>query len=457
MTPLERDLGRLLGPQALRSGPAALDYLHDMTEMQGLGGHADAIVAPASVEDLCRAVRFCCERGVAMVPRGGGSGFAGGAVPLGGVVISTEQLNIIEPLTPDLWRIKVQSGVTTARIQEAARTNGLYYPPDPGAPEQSQIGGNIACNAGGPHSFKYGVTGDWVTGLDVVIDGGQLLRLGGANRKDVAPYDLAALFTGSEGTLGIIAAAQLRLIPRPEVAWPLLAAYPDAARGCAAIRRIYGYGLQPAIVEFLDEGALLASRGSFPDGLPPEARFLVITEADGSRAAALDLVGTLTEALAEGSNEIRLIDQPPAVRNLWRWRNGVSFAVRGVRGGKMSEDVAVPVERLESAIQLTDRVGRLHGLPTASWGHAGDGNLHSTFLVDANDRRQVERAASAAEELFEGVRGLEGTASGEHGLGLVKRDQLPLQLGSAEMRLQTGLKRLLDPSNLFNPGKKVVL
>ncbi len=451
----------MLGEEAMRRGPAAAEYLHDMTEMQGLRGTADAVVAPGSVEQVCEVVSWCCARGVAMVPRGGGTGFAGGAVPRGGIVISLERLAAIEELLPEVWRMRVQAGVTTGRVQQAARENGLFYPPDPGAAEQSQIGGNIACNAGGPHSFKYGVTGDWVTGLEVVVSGGRRVRLGGATRKDVAPYDLTALFTGSEGTLGIIVAASLRLIPAPEVAWPMIAFYPDTASGSAAIRRVYEHGLQPAILEYLDQGALAASAAAFPatlaGGVPLGAAFLVIVEADGTRSSARDLASDLTETLGEGALAIQLIDSAPAIRELWRWRNGVSFSVRAVRGGKMSEDVAVPVERLAEAIELTDRVGRESGLATCSWGHAGDGNLHSSFLVDAGDPAEVAAAARAAETLFAGVRALGGTASGEHGLGLVKVAQLPLQLGAEEMRLQTAVKRLFDPDNLFNPGKKIAI
>jgi len=453
MTTLAADLARLAGQDALREGG---DYLHDSTEMQGLAGHADAVVAPPDVAALQAVVAWCYERGIALVPRGGGTGFAGGAVPLGGVVVSLERLDRVRSLEPEFWRVHLEAGVTTGRLQKLARDSGLYFPPDPGASEQSQVGGNLACNAGGPHSFKYGVTREWVTGLEAVIAGGRLVRFGGATRKDVAAYDLRSVLCGSEGTLGFITAAWLKLIPLPEAQVPLVASYGTAAAGIAALRRVYGHGLRAAVLEYLDAGAVAASAAAFPGGIPAATRFLVVTEADGTAAEAAALAAGLAEALGEGALRVDTVDTAAGRRDLWRWRSGVSFAVRGVRGGKMSEDVAVPFDRLEDALVLGEEAGRQAGLPTCSWGHAGDGNLHATFLIDAGDPDQVARAARAAETLFAGVIELGGTVTGEHGLGLVKREQLARQLGPEEMRLMLAVKAAFDPKNLFNPGKKVV-
>ncbi len=456
MTPLEADLARLAGAGAIRSGEAARDYLHDSTEMQGLAGRADAVVLPPDLDALRAVVAWCYARGVAMVPRGGGTGFAGGAVPEGGVVVGLERLDRVRSLEPEFWRVHLEAGVTTARLQRLARESGLYFPPDPGAGEQSQLGGNIACNAGGPHSFKYGVTREWVTGLEAVVAGGELVRFGGAARKDVAGYDLRGVLCGAEGTLGFVTAAWLKLIPAPEAAVPLVAAYPSAAAGVAALRRVYGHGLRASVLEYLDAGAVAASRAAFPGGLPEATRFLVVTEADGTAAEAAALAAELAEALAEGALQVTTLSALAAQRDLWRWRGGVSFAVRAARGGKMSEDIAVPFDRLEEALELGEEAGRQAGLPTSSWGHAGDGNLHATFMIDAADADQVARAARAAEVLFAGAIELGGTVTGEHGLGLVKRHQLARQVGPEEMRLFLAVKAAFDPRNLFNPGKKVV-
>ncbi len=457
MTALERDLEQLLGRAALRTGAQQHEYLHDSTEMQGLAGRADAVVTPPDVDAVTRLVAWCYGHDVPMVPRGGGTGFAGGAVPEGGVVVSVERLDRIRDFAPEFWRLHVDAGVTTDKIHRTTRESGLYFPPDPGASEQSQIGGNIACNAGGPHSFKYGVTRDWVTGVEAVVAGGELVRFGGAVRKDVAAFDVRSLFCGSEGTLGIVTGAWLRLVPAPAVQIPIAAAYPSTAAGVAALRRVYGMGIRAAVLEYLDPGAVEASRAAFPGGLPETAAFLVVAEADGGAVEAEQLAAELAEALGEGAVWMRAFNALAEQRELWRWRSGVSYAVRSRRGGKMSEDIAVPFDRLEEAIALGDEAGRAFGLPTCSWGHAGDGNLHATFMIDAAEPGEVERAARAAELLFAGALELGGTVTGEHGLGLVKRDQLAKQLTAAELALQHAIKRAFDPKNLFNPGKKVQL
>jgi len=254
-TELARDLAALLGPEGIRQGDDVRPYLHDSTEMQGLSGRADAVAVPGSVEEVQELVCWCYERGVPIVPRGGGTGFAGGAVPVeGGVVLSLERLNRVLRFDPELWRMNVEAGVRTGRVHQLARESGLYFPPDPGASEQSMIGGNVACNAAGPHSFKYGVTGAWVTGLEAVVAEGRLVRFGGPVRKDVAGLDVRSLLVGSEGVLGVIVSAWLRLIPAPEAQVPIAASYPSVEAGVAALGRVYGYGLVPAALEYFDEG-----------------------------------------------------------------------------------------------------------------------------------------------------------------------------------------------------------
>ena len=455
MNALQRDLSALLGDSALKTAGEAVEYLHDSTEMQGLHGHADAVVAPADVAGVRALVRWCYAHEVAIVPRGGGTGFAGGAVPFGGVVCSLERLDRVRSFTPELWRMEVDAGVTTGRVQRLARESGLYYPPDPGAVEQSQIGGNIACNAGGPHSFKYGVTREWVTGVDAVIADGELVRWGGRVRKDVAGYDLRSLLCGSEGTLGVITGAWLRLVPAPELSASVAAVYGSLAAGTAALGRVIGSGLNPAALEFFDEGCVAASGAAFPHGLPPQARFLVLAEADGSRETVLLSLAELEEALGVDALMTRRFETAAAQRDLWRWRNGVSFAVAAQRGGKMSEDVAVPFEALADAIQATVEIGRRRGLEACSWGHAGDGNLHATFMIDARSAAEVERAMAAHQELFARALELGGTVSGEHGLGWVKRDQFDRRFSAVEAGLQRRIKAVFDPKGLFNPGKKL--
>lgn len=445
---LRRELAALLREgQVLGDVPS--EYLVDATEARGLGGHADAVVLPATAEEAASVVGWCYERGIPVVPRGGGTGYAGGCVPLGGVVLATELLSRVRSFDPLLWRIDVEAGVRTAELRRVARESGLLFPPDPGAAEQSHIGGNIATNAGGPHAFKYGVTGAWVTGLEAVIPPGEIIRTGGFVRKDVSGLDLKSLLIGSEGVLGVITRAWLRLVPAPEATLPVVAFYTDVAAGCSAIEAVLGNGISAAALEYLDGGTLELAGGSYPAGKAEDAGFMVIAEADGSIDEAQRIRDDLVATLSEGALWIDL----PEAASLWRWRDGISFAATSKRGGKVSEDIAVPLDRLAEAIQQTVEIGRRHGLAAVSWGHAGDGNLHSTFLVAPDSAAELAAAEHAATELFDLALALGGTISGEHGLGIVKRSHT--NWGPRIQALQHSIKAAFDPKDLLNPGKKL--
>ena len=449
---VERALRDRFGAEVVSEGvPAA--YLADATEARGLSGHADAVVLPRHAEEVAEVVAWCYEQGVPITPRGGGTGFAGGAVPFGGVVLGLERVRRIRSLDPLVWRMEAEAGVTTADVRRLARENGLLFPPDPGAAEQSQIGGNVATNAGGPHAFKYGVTGDWVTGVEVVVAPGELVRVGGPIRKDVAGYDLGSLVVGSEGTLGVITAVWLRLAPAPEAAAPIVSVHSGTAAGCDALARVLGSGLPVAALEYLDGETLQRSAASFPVALD-EGGFLVLTEVDGSAEEVARLREAVLEVLGEDAISIWAPETAAEIAALWRWRDGVSLAVQAERGGKVSEDIVVPFERLAEAIDETLAIGARHQLAACSWGHAGDGNLHSTFLIDPADEDERSRAESAADELFELAVRLGGSISGEHGLGLVKRGRLGLQWEPAAVALHDAVKTAFDPKGLLNPGKK---
>jgi glycolate oxidase subunit GlcD len=448
----------LLGADAVVHADAIAPYLQDQTSSQGLRGHADAVVTPGSADDVASLVAWCYAEGVPLVPRGGGTGMAGGAVPtLGGVVCSLERMNRVLAFDPELWRMHVEAGVTTAKVQDLARGSGLFFPPDPGARELSQVGGNIACNAGGPHSFKYGVTGNWVTGVEVVIGGGRRLVAGGPLRKDVAGYDLKSLIVGSEGTLGIVTSAWLRLIPAPEARRTIVAAYPDEVSGVAAVLGVMGSGVNPATLEFFDRGCVMATSAAFPGGLPAGAGFLVMTEVDGPEASIDGATAQVMEALSPGALASTIHATRGELAALERWRNGVSFAVNAQRGGKVSEDIAVPADRLGEAIALVVDAADAIGLRGCSWGHAGDGNVHASFLVDASNQAEVALAERGMEAVFAGALALGGTVTGEHGLGWVKRAQFARQFAPDQVELQVQLKALFDPLGLLNPGKKVPL
>jgi glycolate dehydrogenase FAD-linked subunit len=451
----ERDLRGLLGPEAVLPG-VTRQYLTDATESRAVVGRADAIALPGDPQQVADVVRWCYEHDVALIPRGGGTGLAAGAVPTdGGIVLSLERLRAVRSLEGELWRAHVEAGITTADVARLARENGLLYPPDPGAAEQSQIGGNIATNAGGPHTFKYGVTSAWVTGLEFVLAPGELVSIGGPVRKDVAGYDIKSLLIGSEGTLAVVTAAWLRLTPAPESQLPIVAFYESAQAGCQALGAVLASGLLPAALEYLDEGAVTIASGAFPDDVPRGAAFMVIAEADGSLAEAQRLRTELVEVLGEHAVSLHAPSDRRAIAELWRWRAGASIAITARRGGKVSEDIVVPFERLAEAVAATREIGARHGLEACSWGHAGDGNLHSTFMIDPADPDQLRRAEQAASALFALACELGGSVSGEHGLGLVKRGALAQQWPEPAVVLHESIKRLFDPKGLLNPGKKL--
>ncbi len=429
-------------------------YLADLMG-RGVQGTADAVVLPGSTEEVAAVMRWCYEHDVPLTARGGGTGLAGGAIPVvGGVVIGFERLNRVRQFDPLLWRMHVEAGVTTADVQRLARESGLRFPPDPGAAELSQIGGNIACNAGGPHAFKYGVTGQWVTGLEAVVPPGEIVRIGGPLRKDVAAYDLKSLLVGSEGTLGLVTAAWLRLVPAPELELPVIGLYRDAEGGIGAIERVLASGVVPAAVEYLDAVMLSYAGDAYPFGLPAEAGFMVITEADGAEAEAHRVAGELREALAEDALAVHAPEDAGDVAELWRWRAGAAFAILAQRGGAYSEDISVPLDRLRDVARETLAIGERHGVASLSFGHAGDGNIHSTFLFSPDDLDEEQRADAACHELFALALELGGTVSGEHGIGWLKRGQLEHQLGPVGYDLHLRLKQAFDPKNLLNPGKK---
>jgi glycolate oxidase subunit GlcD len=422
---------------------------------RGVVGRADAVVLPSTVEEVAAVMRWCYDNDVPLTARGGGTGLAGGAIPVeGGIVIGFERLNRIRQFDPLLWRMHVEAGVTTGDVQRLARENGLRFPPDPGAAEISQIGGNIACNAGGPHAFKYGVTGHWITGIEAVVPPGNVIRVGGPVRKDVAGYDLKALLVGSEGTLGLVTAAWLRLIPAPELELPVIGFYRDADAGVSAIERVLASGVVPAAIEYMDGVTLSFSGDAYPFGMPEGGAFMVITEADGAVDEARRVARELREALEEDAVVVHAPETAGEVAELWRWRSGVAFAILAQRGGAFSEDIAVPLDRLRDVARETLEIAERHDVIGLSFGHAGDGNIHSTFLFSHDDPDEERRADAACNDLFDLAIRLGGTISGEHGIGWLKRGQLERQWGAETYELHARVKQVFDPKNLLNPGKK---
>lgn len=475
---IQAELGRLIGSEhVLEAPPPSSPYNSDMARRRGLHGRADAVALPGSAQEVAAVVAWCYAHDVPIVPRGGGTGLLGGAVPMaGGVVLSLERLRAVRELEPALWRMLAEAGVRTREVQRLARENGLFFAPDPGAAEQSQIGGNVATNAGGPHALKYGVTGSWVAGVEAVLAPGELVALGGWTRKDVAGYDLKSLLIGSEGTLGVITAVRLRLRPAPEatltvvVFLPTAGAREDTAAGCQAMLDVTAAGIEPAAMEFIDGATLALVGGGYPGELSPAAGFALLIELDGSRADVERDRASLLEVLGAGAGAggaggaaagsasapaIEQFAQEEAAAALWRWRDGFNGVVTGARGGKVSEDVAFPRERLAEGLQGFAEIASRHGLGSCAWGHGGDGNVHATLLVDPAREAELEAAEAAGAQLLELVRELGGSIAAEHGTGLLKSGLLAGQWEPRAVELHEAIKRAFDPKGLLNPGKKL--
>jgi glycolate oxidase subunit GlcD len=416
-------------------------------------GHADAVALPGSAEEVAAVVAWCYEHDIPIVPRGGGTGVLGGAVAMeGGVVLSLERLRRVRELEPELWRMLPEAGVSTRDVQRLARENGLMFAPDPGAAEQSQIGGNVATNAGGPHALKYGVTGTWVAGVEAVLAPGELVQLGGWAAKDVAGYDLKSLLVGSEGTLGVITAVRLRLLPAPETAIALVVFLATREQGCAAMRTVIAAGMRPSVLDFMDGETLRIMARSYPGEVPMGAGFGLICEVDGSHGEAQAQRDGLVELL-EG--DAVAIDAPRDAKGLWRWRDGTNPAVTAARGGKVSEDVVFPLERLAEGLERFEQIASSHGMRSCAWGHGGEGNVHATVLVDRSREAELDAAEKVGEELFALVVELGGSVAGEHGVGWLKRGRLAAQWGERALDMHEEIKRVFDPKGLLNPGKKL--
>lgn len=451
---LARDLRPLVGDAGVLDATDA-QWRTDAAGPIVAQGTPDAVVAPQDTEAVAKILRWCYEHTIPVVPRGGGSGLTGGAVADGGVLLCLGRMTRVRELEPLAWRMHVDAGVTTATVQRHARENGLLFPPDPGAAEQSQIGGNVATNAGGPHAFKYGVTRQWVTGLEAVTAEGEVLELGGAVRKNASGFDLTAQLVGSEGCLAVVTGVWLRLVPRPAARRIVIAGYGPEVDAGDALAGVFASGAVPAAVEYLDAGVVAALTGDAPVALGLGDALVLVVEADGAPESVAWETEQLRDAMGEEAAWVETVDTEADVRAVWGWRERAPGAVVAVRGAKLSEDVVVPPEQLGAFIAELPTIGARHSLPTASWGHAGDGNAHASFLVDPQQPAERDAALAGAGEVFDLAVRLGGRISGEHGIGLAKRDALERHSSLGELDRLRALKRTWDTTLLLNPGKVV--
>ncbi|MFN3871300.1 MAG: FAD-binding oxidoreductase [Aquificaceae bacterium] len=413
-----------------------------------------AVVFPESQEDVVKLVKVCYEENMPIFPRGAGSGLTGGAVPTKeGVVVSFERMNKFE-INLDNATAEVQPGVITSQFQEYVESLGLFYPPDPSSFKYSTIGGNIAENAGGPRCLKYGVTREYVLGLSAVIKEGQTLKTGNPVIKDVAGYDITKLLVGSEGTLGLITSATLKLIPKPKARATLLALFNRLEDVGKAVTKVFTSGVFPSALEFMDSEAIKAVEDYKPVGLP-RVEALLLIEVDGSPKSVLEDMEQIENLLKSMGVEVRVAHSKEEEEKLWSARKSLGPALGNLKSGKINEDIVIPRIYLSEAIPEFRKIAQKYNLPMVIFGHIGDGNLHVNILYDKAKREEEERAERAVDEVFELTLKYTGSITGEHGVGLTKKKFLKWQFGDVGYELLKGIKLLFDPKNLFNPGKVV--
>ena len=447
-------LRTLLSPERVLTEAADLvPYSFDGTA--ALKQRPGAVVFPHSSEEVAACVKLAREARVPVVTRGSGTGLSGGSVPLPGcLVICLSQMDRILEVDEKNLSLRAQSGVITKEIDDAAARVGLFYPPDPGSMKISTIGGNVAENSGGLRGLKYGVTRDYVMGLEVVLPDGTLTRLGNKCVKDVAGYSMKDLFVGSEGTLGIITEVMLKLLPRPKARKTMLALYDSLEAAAHTISAIIAAKIIPCTLEFLDQVTVQCVEDYAKIGLPTDVQALVLMETDGHPVVVEEEAAQMMAlARQHGAREVRAAaDEAEGARLASARRNAFSALAR-VRPTTILEDVTVPRTELAHMVAFIRACAERHRLRVGTFGHLGDGNLHPTFLTDERDAEEMHRVEAALEEIVEETIRLGGTVTGEHGVGLAKKGFLRRQLGESSYELMRSIKRALDPEHLLNPGK----
>jgi glycolate oxidase len=445
----------IVGKKHVLSTPEDLAvYSYDGTFAEG---SPDVVVLPATTEEVSQVIKLAAEARIPIVPRGMGSGLAAGSIPYqsGGMVISLTRMNHILEIDTENATVRTEAGVITADLQAAVEKVGLFYPPDPSSIKHSTIGGNIACNAGGPRCLKYGVTGDYVLGLTIVLADGRILKTGGKPIKDVTGYDLNGLFTGSEGTLGLITDALLRLVARPRYAKTALAEFASLHDASRTVNAILMAGIVPASLELMDQTAIICIEEAMHLGLNTNVEASLIIETDGAdEQTTINEIEACARICTEtGAQSVKLAQNEAERTSLWKARRSMSPSLARKSPNKLGEDITVPRSAIPEVIQRLKTISAKHGLPIVIFGHAGDGNLHPNILFDKRDPEQWHKAEEMVAEVFDASLAVGGTLSGEHGVGVLKRPYLERALGPVSIDVQRHIKQVLDPLNILNPGK----
>ena len=427
-------------------------YAYDATARTYL---PDAVLFPQNAKEISAILRLANEDGFFVIPRGAGSGMTGGSLAVkGGVVLVTARLNRILKIDKDNLIAHVEPGVVTGRFHKAVEKEGLFYPPDPSSSDFSTLGGNLAECAGGPRAVKYGVTRDYVLGLEAVLPTGEIIRVGVQTAKGVVGYDLTRLLVGSEGTLGIITRITLRLLPLPETVRAMTAVFNKIETAAETVSEIVRSGIIPRTIEFMDNASIRCVESYLKTGLPVEAEALLLIEEDG-RSNEVDLLIQRIEklCLSQGAKQVAIAKTKTDRENLWKARKAISPALFQYGPDKINEDIVVPRSKIPDMVRKINALRDETGLTMVSFGHAGDGNIHFNIMLDKKNEADLKKAQGAIEALFNYTLELGGTISGEHGVGITKAPYMAKEIGYVEMNLMKKIKKLFDPNEVLNPGK----
>jgi glycolate oxidase len=447
-------LNEALDPTRVLTRPEDL-LVYGFDGTAALKGHPAAVVFARSSSEVSAVLRIARAHRVPVVTRGSGTGLSGGSIPSpGAIVLCLLEMNRILEIDTANLTLRAEAGAITQAIFEAAAQVGLFYPPDPGSMRVSTIGGNVAENSGGLRGLKYGVTRDYVMGMEVVLPDGTICWLGNKCVKDVAGYSMKDLFVGSEGTLGVITQVLLKLLPQPASKHTLLATFAEMETAAAAVSAIIAARVIPCTLEFLDRTTLHCVEAYAKVGLPRDAEALLLIETDGHPAAAADEAARVEAILTQqGASNVRRAKDAAEGVQLATARRSAFSALARVKPTTILEDVTVPRSELPKMVRRIQEVAAHHRLQVATFGHFGDGNLHPTFLTDERDKDEMHRVELALAEIFDACIALGGTITGEHGVGLAKKNALRRQLGDHSYALLRQIKDALDPEHLLNPGK----
>ena len=427
-------------------------YAYDATAAKYL---PDAVLFPGNSQEISAIINLANEDGFPVIPRGSGSGMTGGSLAVqGGVILVMRRFNRILGIDKDNLIAHVEPGVVTARFHQAVEKEGLFYPPDPSSSEFSTLGGNLAECAGGPRAIKYGVTRDYVLGLEAVLPTGEIIHAGVRTAKGVVGYDLTRLLVGSEGTLGIITRITVRLLPLPEAIRAMTAVFPSLEKAAETVSEIIAQGIIPRALEFMDNASIRCVESHLKADLPVDAGALLLIEVDGKLEAVDNLIKQLaTVCMSQGAEHIKFAETKSEIADLWKARKAISPALFQYGPDKINEDIVVPRSRIPDMVRRIEALKEKTGLTMVSFGHAGDGNIHFNIMLDKKNKDDLKKAEAAIDTLFEYTLDLGGTISGEHGVGITKAPYIAKEIGPAELNLMKKIKKIFDPNGILNPGK----